>query len=59
MKMKKEFPKAKSKEEVYADIDSDSGFYGVFGADTGHCYASFADQKEAEEKASDINKTKE
>ena len=53
--MKKQFPKGSYKEEVYTDQDEDSGAYGVFGIDTGHCYASFMDGKEAEEKAKDIN----
>ena len=54
--MKKEFPKPDSKEDVYPDHDEDSGFYGVFGVNSGHCYAGFADEKEAEKKANEINK---
>jgi hypothetical protein len=41
--------------EVYADWDDDEESYGVFGTESGFCYALVCDEDEAEEIAQKIN----
>ena len=59
--MKTKFPDAVPGEEVYADLlsDAEENLWGVFGLDSGHCYASYCDETEAQEKASEMNTAKE
>ena len=35
-------------EQVYVDLDDETGCWCLFGTETGHAYASFADREEAE-----------
>ena len=42
------------KEELYADIEG--GIWYVFGTESGHAYASFFTQDEAEEYAERLNR---
>jgi hypothetical protein len=39
----------------YAEHDEDIAGYGVFGASSGHCYASFSSKREAEAYAEELN----
>jgi hypothetical protein len=46
----KNYPNRPAKhEERYVDFDDDSACWGIFGADSGHCYALFASEQEAED----------
>jgi hypothetical protein len=36
------------KGDFYVDMDEKTGAWGVFGSETGFCYATFSDLKEAE-----------
>lgn len=40
----------------YADLDSESGSYGVFGSESGFCYSTWSDQGQAEEQAEKANR---
>jgi hypothetical protein len=42
--------KAQVKSPKFVDFDSETGCYGVFD-DTGHCYATFCDESDAEKYA--------
>ena len=41
---------------LYAEYDDDVAGYGVFGSESGHCYASFTDKDEAEKYAQGANR---
>lgn len=43
--------------EYFADYDSDTGCWGVFHTDqdSGHCWALFSTQEEAEQYAEELN----
>jgi len=43
-------------ERAYVDYDKDTNSWCVFGADSGHAYASYPDEDEASNKADEINK---
>lgn len=44
--------------EFYADYDEESAAYGVFGIETGFCYASYSDSEKAKSKADAMTATK-
>ncbi len=37
--------------DFYADWDDEAGAYGVFGTESGFCYATFSDKGDAEDQA--------
>jgi len=47
--------KPKKKEEVYVGWDEEFEYYGVFGLDSGFCYAQFPSQNEAIEWIINMN----
>ena len=56
---KKKFPEAILGEEKYVDYDEEYDWYGVFGLDSGHCYACFYDKVRAQKWIDDNNHKKE
>ena len=46
--------KPKKGEEAYAEWDEEFEWYGVFGVDSGFCYASFGSKEEAEKYAENM-----
>jgi hypothetical protein len=47
----------KIKDSVYyPEFDAKSGSYGVFGAESGFCYASFSDESDAKIEAGRMNR---
>jgi hypothetical protein len=49
------YPAATPGEEVYVDWDEDHEQFGVFGTESGHCYASFGSKEECQEYARRYN----
>ena len=39
-----------AREEKYVDFEAEVGMWGIFGVDSGFCYATFADETSANEK---------
>jgi len=39
----------------YADFDSHTDYYGVFGLETGYMYNQYENQEDAEQKANELN----
>ncbi len=50
------------KGSIYEEFDTDTNNYGVFGTESGFCYATFADRRDAvayvKEKAKPYKQTK-
>jgi|WetSurSiteA1Bulk_404760.scaffolds.fasta_scaffold220231_1 hypothetical protein len=40
----KNYPEATVKETRYVDWDEDTQSYGIFGEESGHCYATYSDK---------------
>lgn len=53
--MSTEYPNSDDAEQVYVDHDEDLKWFGVFGLDTGHCYAQYFDQTNANIRANTMN----
>jgi hypothetical protein len=46
--MKKQYPKAIPGETRWVDYDDETESWGVFGADSGHCYSTHTTKGEAD-----------
>lgn len=42
----------------YAEYDEEHAMHGVFGSESGHCYASFSGEDEAKKHADEMNDAK-
>lgn len=42
----------------WADLDTETDLFGVFGTETGFCYATYASQNEARHHAEDMTRLK-
>jgi len=50
------YPKAGKESYYYVEYDEETGDYMVFGDTTGHAYASFVREEDAQEEADEMNK---
>lgn len=55
--MMENFPQPMPRESVYAEYDEEYSCWGVFGEDSGYCYATPASEEDAEAWAAEMNLT--
>lgn len=52
------FPERDPNESVYAEWDDEYGAYAIFGIYTGHCYAQYSDEADAEARVTEMNRAR-
>ena len=55
VEMEKEFPKPDPNDELYVEYDKEYGAWLVLGTESGHAYASYGSEEEANRKAKEMS----